>query len=1008
MAKELAALPEIITVPDPSDSPPVKGPIDLDAGEPPKTPEQQDLFEEPSSFDEAPVQKPVEVAGLVSDIILPIARKVKEFGEKGEVLGPRASDAPIERAGDLFIVRQASDAEVDSFNRILGVTEGKPPSVSINYDRHIGAGNDLATFDRISEVMKDYIERQKRGSVTFLETIQAAEAKIKGGIVQGVKEKIAGVTETVARVKKQGNIDGILDLLFKRNIGQPINAEDLIAGRMALDVINRDVSRLANSILAGTATEADKVQFRQAMSLEGAAMASLLGGRAEAARTTAAGRIITDISEGRADEISRLLTEGGDNTVEWLAQRYAILPTQESKAKFSRNILGKAASVWQSIFLNAYISGLSTQSVNITGNFAFGVLQIVERLGAEVIGGTRRAITGDTTGVQRGEAIEMIFGLVHSTPNALRLMVKTLIENQPQSGGLATKLDIKSRNPISGDNLLPDSVKNFGIGPYATVGRAIDGLGFTFGLPGRLLLTADEGFKAWNANAQFEALALRRMRLNVKNGMSEADAKLQHELDLRNPPVDMINGAREYAEVSTFTNDLEGILGNLQVTMNHPIAKVAVPFYKTPVNLFSRTGERAGPLALLSPTFWKNATSSDAAIRDLAMSRIAIGSTIMAGFAMFSGGDTFDDEGNVIDDTIITGSGPTARGSRDAFDRQKLQPYSVCSRTGGVEFECVSFARFDPISGLLAIAADFKEYARYSNDPEELETLAMAASLAAENYIEQLPMLSGMTKLLGALGRKDSDGLFLPGFIDTLAEMTASTVLEPGMAIGTSGTNFSSFIASIERMQDPTVRDSTPDPNMPMAIRGFYKALNKAKSRNWFYNKDVPPRLTLFGEIMKVGKGRGYETFSPIKTSTARFNHVDKEIQRLNFFVGGRLTMNTFKTVNGVKLNTLQRNTLIRATNSEENAIGGNTMIMAFSDLIDTDRYQSTLSNDEKVKELNDIITTYKGAAGDAPDGGVRILLDGDIDLEEQVNFNDLPASEQRALRDQGLAPGGR
>jgi hypothetical protein len=211
------------------------------------------------------------------------------------------------------------------------------------------------------------------------------------------------------------------------------------------------------------------------------------------------------------------------------------------------------------------------------------------------------------------------------------------------------------------------------------------------------------------------------------------------------------------------------------------------------------------------------------------------------------------------------------------------------------------------------------------------------------------------------------------------------------------------LIASIERIQNPTAKDTTPDPNLPLVVRGFYAALLKAKARNPFFSDEVEDRLTLFNEKVNRGNGRAYELFNPIRISEAKFDKLNSEIQRLNFFVGGRLTMDSFKTVNGVKLTTRQKNILIAETNNVE--INGALMKEAMQDLIVSDRYLDQLSNEQKVTELGDIITTYRGNAGSVPSGGVKALLEQDIELEDQVNFNDLPASEQRKLKSEGLAP---
>jgi hypothetical protein len=239
---------------------------------------------------------------------------------------------------------------------------------------------------------------------------------------------------------------------------------------------------------------------------------------------------------------------------------------------------------------------------------------------------------------------------------------------------------------------------------------------------------------------------------------------------------------------------------------------------------------------------------------------------------MMAAGNYYDDNGNLIDDTIITGSGPTARGANDAFRRQGLQPYSAFPRLGrGPTYSCISYARFEPISGLLAIAGDYADYARYSNDKEELELLAKAAFLAAENYIDQMPMLQGMVEIGSMFGRSNEDGSWAGGLIEKLAEMTAATIIQPGMSIATTGTNYSSMIASIERMQNPTTKDTTPDPNLPDSIRWFYAALLKAKSRNPYYSDEVPDRLNLWGETTNAGNGRAWSSTGQVFQKSSRW-----------------------------------------------------------------------------------------------------------------------------------------
>jgi hypothetical protein len=82
-------------------------------------------------------------------------------------------------------------------------------------------------------------------------------------------------------------------------------------------------------------------------------------------------------------------------------------------------------------------------------------------------------------------------------------------------------------------------------------------------------------------------------------------------------------------------------MGNMQQTMSHPLAKIFVPFFKTPSNIVGAVSERS-PLALMMPSFYK-AIKAGGAEADTALAKIALGTSVMATFATFAGGEAGDD-----------------------------------------------------------------------------------------------------------------------------------------------------------------------------------------------------------------------------------------------------------------------------------------------------------------------------------------------------------------------------
>ena len=960
----------------------------------------QEIFAHAEVENVEPTDEEFQVAGPVTRDIGRFAQKkiidpIREKIESTQPIGvpPLEGGEAVKQMGGYHIIREPTDEEVRAINTTLGVDlKTKPPAIDINFDRIIQADDEEAVMRELLDMSKAFVEQEKRGSQTFQQTIANVNLRLGGRVAQAYsllreKTKIDAVGETtyVAKVNQPVDandqptpikLDTIIETMLTRQKGTPISAEELISGRITLQLINNETTRLVKLVQSNQGDESTVKKMSQMIALEGAFMAKLLGGRAEAARTTAANRIIPELSENRFDSISRLLDEGGAESAQWLADRYMALPTQAARSRFSRGIVGKTVDVWQEVFLNSLLSAFSTDAVNIMSNLAFTALQVPERLLAGGVGAIRRSVTGDTTGVDAFEAIDLLHGYYAGLMDAAILAGRAMRTGEPQSS-LTSKLDARTMKAITAEN--------FGINPAGgmfsnLLAKAVDGIGTAVRIPGRFLMTEDEFFKAWNGTAQKHALARRMMRQNIRDGMSPDDAKAMYRAEILDPSRETVEGVRDFAETVTFTKDLDGFLGNVGVTMSHPLLKIFLPFYKTPTNIVIQAMSRT-PLGLFSPEMKKLFQSGDKADFDVAVSRVAIGSAFMGAFAMAA--DTGSDS-----ETIITGSGPQSRGSKAAWRRQKFQPYSICSRIDGTQtYDCVSYARFEPISALMAMAADYTDYSRYSNSTTELEQLTSALASAASNYTGQLPMVQGMTAITEVMGNKyDATTSRLVDAIDlvgkTLGQSTYGAVLSPAI------------MASIERMQDPRSSNTRPDPNLPMGVRGFYEALNKMKARNPFFSDDVPRRYNHWNEEIIAGNGNAFDLFSPIRVQKAEYNVVDNAMVEMSHFLGNQLVFN-FKVIDGIKLTAEQENEFIKLFN--ETTIGGTTVLDDLKDLVTGGDYDD-LSLEEKVQEIQDIVTMYRSEAKEQM--GMQYL-----DLQEKIEFNNLPYEERQARKALGAAP---
>jgi hypothetical protein len=228
--------------------------------------------------------------------------------------------------------------------------------------------------------------------------------------------------------------------------------------------------------------------------------------------------------------------------------------------------------------------------------------------------------------------------------------------------------------------------------------------------------------------------------------------------------------ALQEARVTTFQQDLklapEDTWGGFQTlgatasqfTNNFPVAKLIVPFIKTPSNLF-RYGIRLTPGLNLLQKEYVNALKGvhGEAAQATAMGEMAMGILLLSAGVQLRLADK------------MTGSGPRDPKQAQQWKAAGNMPYAIRTGDDGASFQ---INRFDPLQMPAALAADFVDmYLMHQNkgDMEDLENVATGMVLAIAHQLKDKTYYKGASDFMDALNDekrvKSWSERFAPGFI---------------------------------------------------------------------------------------------------------------------------------------------------------------------------------------------------------------------------------------------------
>ena len=334
------------------------------------------------------------------------------------------------------------------------------------------------------------------------------------------------------------------------------------------------------------------------------------------------------------------------------------------------------------------------------------------------------------------------------------------------------------------------------------------------------------------------------------------------------------------------------------------------------------------------------------AARELALAKWVTGGSLMVTFGSMAYGS-----GMTNQPVMITGMAPLGKKEREAFLRLGLQPYSIAVLQSDGTYKSTSYARFDPMSSLLAISADmayFMSRPDHFHDKGFMERSieVMGAAVAAiVPYLSQQPFATGLADL-GAIFTFNSN-VDQPGLSTRAVSMLVEKITEAsvGIAINPTGTfgnylqkhsdtNIYSTMITNAQAEDGVwfgwgSRENNAH-DIPTWVKAFYKAINKAKLQSPFFNPNLEKRLNLWGEEL-VGPEMNY--LSPIRIRDGKYNLVDEWLVKFNL----GLSMPR-ASIDGLDLTAEEYNEYIRYINQEDERTGL-TMLDQMANAVQSDAF---------------------------------------------------------------------
>jgi hypothetical protein len=816
---------------------------------------------------------------------------------KMDIMG---DDQIVKTVGESIIVRQPTAEETAAllkaypghnlFGRLSGKLRGKPsptkgvPFHDFNLERIAGSSRDdvRALIDGVVGRIADSLDHKT--TRTFAEVQMAADALGLHGGLKFLHEGLdkAKLKDLDVYLVAGGHAHVQLALAVKKSFDKFLRAKAAGAPQDELDHLY--------SIASG------------GMQLQGVFVHELINMRTAVGRSLASLRNFAVANEQAAAPLYNLIQRSerlghkdGPDAQQMIAEAYVLMPDPTQQSTFIKQLASKGrltVDMIVEVYVNGLLASPTTHMVNVLSNAINGAMTVPERAVGAVAGKARRLVRRGVPEehIEFGEATSYAYALVSSFGDGFRAMWRSYMTEMPSD--LHSKLDMPARS-ITGANmsrLIPYMDED------GAAARGVDFMAKWFvRQPGRLLIAEDEWFKAIFKRAEMKALAHRRAVELVRSGMDVEDAAREAvEQIMINPSQQVRMRLVEAAQQRTYQQDLEGGVAKLAPFFTSPAMKPISPFYKTPTNIakalidrtplpmldavWGRLGLGDGPIGKLGLSDFQKSLKEGGPAADMALGKMAFGSMLLGSVYMLM--ESLEEGGEVEKegDLRVTGGWPPDKKSREAWQRAGIQPYSIHRRNANGSWTAASFSRFEPISGLLAMVADYRQLSKWEG-AEHLSDIMIAMTSGIYNYVGSMPMMQAVEQLSNAVSYRAEGVDGLEAIVGAFAKVYTSAGLQAAQNAVSLGTMPPTLTNLMQGIADPQFRSYLPpEHNNSLIMRNIWAAFQKWRAGIPGLSQGLQPRLNRWGETVR-GVDRPY---LPVRIQTKDYSDVDIELVNLD------------------------------------------------------------------------------------------------------------------------------
>ena len=556
---------------------------------------------------------------------------------------------------------------------------------------------------------------------------------------------------------------------------------------------------------------------------------------------------------------------------------------------------------WRGAMQYVVINGMlgpTSDMVNLVATASMLPVHLAARTAGARIGQVSRLL-GGKAGVIVGEDEAMLYGLYSSFWDSIKLAGRVAKTHVPEIGPNALKETAIGENPLSGMAMFhysPTARKLAGItkpseaasSPALSragfVSRAIDVMGVTLGLPGRLMLSGDQFIQNMAMAAEQHAIVYRRAAQQaVREGLTEQQFYESYKPLWRDVSTELPEEIRKSGEQFSLEVSLNQKLGTLgQSVLNLRevadqrtglLGTISMPFFKTLVNSSKATweltplapvshaigamGQKASgeTLQLIAKELKSDMFGADPVKRDIALGKWAVGTMMMSGmlYAAVNG--------------RLRGRGPDNKELRQQdIEAHGLTDSVVVNADDGTS---VQINRFGIVGNLAGMAADVAEVWMQADE----HTKSDIAQLLTTAYVGNLSFdfLQNSSGIIHAL----ANGVKTKADLDLIAKSTTSLI-----PLGATA-------RSVEKIL------STPED--PLLMKDAKTALEKILARFPGYDSlaekyglpTVPVLRNQFGyAVRQPTSAWGTEWFNPLFVSRPSKDATLREIAEIELALG--------------------------------------------------------------------------------------------------------------------------